>query len=299
MSGRWRALAPGKVNLCLIVGPLRPDGRHELVSLIEPVSLADELLLEPAPEASEDQVVCPGVAGTNLAAAALTAWRRASGWEGAAVRLTIAKHVPVAAGMGGGSGDAAAALRLAARAAGRPGDPALADIAAELGADVPGQLRPGPALVGGAGEEVEAVPAPAGHGWAVVPVGKPLSTASVYAEADRRGLVRDASELPRWRARLTDWLQGARELDPELMVNDLQDAARALCPEIDGALADVRAAGAAHALVSGSGPTVLGLFAGPDAAVAAEAAARELHARWPAAVAATPVDGRFAAEVEA
>lgn len=215
------------------------------------------------------------------------------------MRLTIAKRVPVAAGMGGGSGDAAAALRLAARAAGRPGDPSLAGIAPELGSDVPGQLRPGPALVGGAGERVEAVPAPAEHAWAVVPVGRPLATASVYAEADRLGLVREAGELPHWRARLEKWLAGPRELDPALMVNDLQDAARALCPEIDAALGDVRAAGAGHALVSGSGPTVLGLFTGADAAASAEAAGRELRQRWPAAVAAMPVDERFATEVPA
>ena len=127
-------------------------------------------------------------------------------------------------------------------------------------------------------------------------MGRPLATAAVYAEADRLGLVREAGELARWRARLEGWLGGTRELDPGLMVNDLQDAARALCPEIDAALADVRAAGAGHALVSGSGPTVLGLFTGADAAAAAEAAAGELRARWPAAVAATPVDERFAAE---
>jgi len=149
-----RALAPGKTNLCLFLGPTRADGLHELVSVIEPLSLADELTLEPLPggapvaaapgagdmgcAAGEDEVVCAGVEGPNLAGAALAAFRAASGWEGPPLRLTIAKRVPVAAGMGGGSGDAAAALRLAAHAAGRPADdPLLARLAPQLGADVP------------------------------------------------------------------------------------------------------------------------------------------------------------------
>src|SRR5687767_8265130 len=114
---RLRCLAPGKVNLCLFIGRPRADGYHPLVSLVQPVSLADELELGPA-AGSEDEIVCPGVAGENLAARALDRFRSATGWDGAPVRITIAKHVPVMAGMGGGSADAAAALRLAAAAAG-------------------------------------------------------------------------------------------------------------------------------------------------------------------------------------
>ncbi len=146
-------LAPGKVNLCLFVGEPRADGYHPLVSVFQAVSLADEVRLERS-AGPEDEVVCPGVEGPNLAGAALAAYRRASGWDGPPVRLTIRKRVPVAAGMGGGSGDAAAALRLAAHAAGRPGDPLLAELAPELVADVPSQLAPGRALVTGIGENV-------------------------------------------------------------------------------------------------------------------------------------------------
>ena len=114
---RLRCLAPGKVNLCLFIGRPRPDGYHPLVSLVQPVSLADELELEPA-AGDADEVVCPGVDGENLAAVALARFRAATGWDGPPVRITIAKRVPVAAGMGGGSADAAAALRLAAAASG-------------------------------------------------------------------------------------------------------------------------------------------------------------------------------------
>jgi hypothetical protein len=113
-----RERAPGKVNLSLFIGPTRAsDGRHELVSVMQSVTLADDHTLEPAPDgAGADEVVCPGVDGDNLALDALRAFRAATGWDAPPQRLTIAKRVPVAAGMGGGSGDAAAALRLAARA---------------------------------------------------------------------------------------------------------------------------------------------------------------------------------------
>ena len=211
------ALAPGKTNLCLFLGGTRADGLHELVSVIEPLSLADELTLEPLPggadvatavgagdmgcAAGEDEVVCAGVEGPNLAGEALAAYRAASGWDGPPLRLTIVKRVPVAAGMGGGSGDAAAALRLAAHAAGRPDDPLLAQLAPRLGADVPSQLAPGPVLVGGAGEEVRPLPPLPPHGVLVLP--------SPHALADARRVprgrpARAGAQRPR------SWPSGAR-----------------------------------------------------------------------------------------
>lgn len=303
-----RALAPGKTNLCLLLGETRADGLHELVSVIEPLSLADELTLEPlsggalvaaAPgtgdmgcESGADEVVCAGVDGSNLAGEALAAYRAASGWDGPPVRLTIAKRVPVAAGMGGGSGDAAAAMRLAAHAAGRLDDPLIAQLAPRLGADVPSQIAPGPVLVGGAGEEVRALaPLPA-HGVLVLPSPHALATPDVFREADRLGLPRPAEELAQRRAAVEAALARGELPEP---VNDLEPAARSLCPWIDGALAAARGAGAGHALVSGSGPTVVGLFAGPDGPAAAEAAAAVLAGRFPGATGARPVDAAFAA----
>ena len=147
------ALAPGKVNLSLYVGAPREDGLHPLKSVVQSVSLADELTLEPIP-GEHDEVVCQGVDGPNLAAAALKAFREATGWDGPAQRLTIRKRVPVAAGMGGGSGDAAAALRLAAHAAGGADPALLMRLAAGLGADVSSQVVPGRTLMTGAGEHV-------------------------------------------------------------------------------------------------------------------------------------------------
>ena len=102
--------APAKLNLCLYLGPRRDDGLHELCSLFEPLALAD--LIEVS-EAERDEVICPGVEGENLAARALAALRE-RGWERPPLRVEIEKRVPVAAGLGGGSADAAAVLRLAA-----------------------------------------------------------------------------------------------------------------------------------------------------------------------------------------
>jgi 4-diphosphocytidyl-2-C-methyl-D-erythritol kinase len=332
------ALAPGKTNLCLFLGGTRADGLHELVSVIEPLSLADELTLEPLPggalvaaapgggdmgcAAGEDEVVCAGVEGPNLAGAALAAFRAASGWEGPPLRLTIAKRVPVAAGMGGGSGDAAAALRLVAHAAGRrAGDPLLAQLAPRLGADVPSQVAPGPVLVGGAGEDVRPLPPLPPHGVLVLPSPHALATPDVFREADRLGLGRSDGELAERRAALLAAVAGASAaaasptagprpplpatgaalahprppLPLDLLVNDLEPAARSLCPSIGDALAAARDAGADRALVSGSGPTVVGLFAGTGGPAAAEAAARALRARFPGAAGAHPVDAAFAA----
>jgi 4-diphosphocytidyl-2-C-methyl-D-erythritol kinase len=278
-----RALAPGKVNLSLFVGAPRADGLHPLASVVQAVSLADELTLGPAaPGATEDEVLCPGIEGPNLAGAALAAFRAATGWDAPPQRLEIVKRVPVAAGMGGGSGDAAAALRLAAEAAGRGDDDELLhELAVGLGADVPGQVRPGRVMMLGAGERVVRLPAPAPFGLAIVPLDAALSTPDVYREFDRLGSTRAPDELDA----LAERMRGGA-LPGELVVNDLQDAARALCPAIDPALEAVRATGAAHALVSGSGPTVFGLY--PDRATA-EAAAARLRTAYPRATAAEPV----------
>jgi 4-diphosphocytidyl-2-C-methyl-D-erythritol kinase len=260
--------APAKLNLCLHLGRAREDGLHELCSLFEPLALADLIEVSPA---GRDEVICPGVEGENLAAKALAGLRE-RGWEHEPLRVEIGKRVPVAAGLGGGSGDAAAVLRLAA---GEVAD--LPELAAELGADVPSQLRPALALVRGAGEHVSPLPEPAEHAVVLLPGGGGLSTAAVFAEADRLGLGRSDAELEELAARLRQVAgAGASPLDyPDLLVNDLAPAALSLRPDIGEALEALRAAGAPEAILSGSGPTAVGLF--PDLA-AARAAAESLDA---------------------
>jgi 4-diphosphocytidyl-2-C-methyl-D-erythritol kinase len=271
---KLRCLAPGKVNLSLYVGAPRADGLHPLVSVVQPVSLADELTLEPAP-GEADEVVCPGVEGPNLALTALARFREATGWDAPPQRLTIVKRVPVAAGMGGGSGDAAGALRLAAHAAGVHDRELLLRIAAPLGGDVPSQVEPGRTLMCGAGERVRPLPGRASLPLVILPSEHALSTPAVYRAFDELGVARGEDELARLEA-------GAERLPVH---NDLQDAARSLCPSIDDALAALEATGARHVLVSGSGPTVFGLY--PDLE-AAQAAAREVGG-----IAAEPVEPSF------
>jgi 4-diphosphocytidyl-2-C-methyl-D-erythritol kinase len=280
---RLTARAPGKVNLCLFLGPVRPDGRHELVSVFESVSLADVLTVEVS---DRDEVVCAGVDAPNIVGQALNGLR-ARGWNAPPVRVVIDKQIPVAGGMGGGSADAAAVLRVAPRLARVHAD-FIAEIAASLGADVPSQLRPGLSLGTGAGDVIQALDPLAPHAFAIVPQAFGLSTADVYREADRLGLPRDASDLA---ARARRIRAGA----PIAHVNDLEPAAVSLRPQIGAALEAVRDTGADHAMVSGSGPTVFGLYQGADAAHRAEAAAIRLSDQYPGATSAAPVREEFAA----
>jgi 4-diphosphocytidyl-2-C-methyl-D-erythritol kinase len=299
-----RSLAPAKINLGLFLGPTRPgDGKHELVTVMQSISLADELTLEWTPVgATRDEIVCPEVPGSpaeNLATAALRAFRAATGWDGPPLRLSIVKRIPVAAGLGGGSADAAAALRLARHASGLGGDDELLrELGAALGADVPAQIAPGRWLAAGAGERLEALPDPnpASFGLLVVPAAAELSTTEVYGEADRLGLGRSPEALESARSALRRALELSAPIPAagELLENDLERAAISLCPEIAATLEQVREAGADLALVSGSGPTVVGLFPHSNGLGRAERAAAGLAGRIPAPICATPVDAAFA-----
>jgi 4-diphosphocytidyl-2-C-methyl-D-erythritol kinase len=303
---RLRALAPAKINLGLFVGLRRGDGRHELVSVMQSISLADELTLEPASAgAGGDEIVCPGApeldGERNLAARALGAFRAHTGWDPGPLRLTIAKRVPVAAGLGGGSGDAAAALRLAAHASGLRDAALLRRIAVTLGADVPAQVSPGRWLACGAGERLRVLPPPEKpFGVLVLALAEGLSTGAVYAQADRAGGARGSGELGELARRMLAALSGGAQLPPpELLHNDLQAAAVSLCPAIGRALEQAREAGADAALVSGSGPTVLGLFEGDEGLARAQAAAKLLRGRTPAPLPARPVGAELASVLPA
>jgi 4-diphosphocytidyl-2-C-methyl-D-erythritol kinase len=286
---RLIARAPGKVNLCLFLGPVRAsDGRHELVTVYESVSLADTVVVESAAAGpGADEIVCAGVDGLNIVAQTLDGLR-ARGWDGPPVRVQIDKRIPVAGGMAGGSADAAAVLRLAPLLA--PVAAGVAEaVAVSLGADVPSQLAPGVSIGTGAGEVLEPVSEPlAPHAFAIVPQPYGLSTADVYREADRLGLGRSEPDL-------ADRLRTLRAGGERPLINDLEPAALSLRPEIGRALEAVLAAGAAHAMVSGSGPTVFGVWWGADAAARAVAAVAGLAERYPGTTAATPVSEEFGA----
>jgi 4-diphosphocytidyl-2-C-methyl-D-erythritol kinase len=248
-----------KLNLVLQVGRPRADGLHPLCSIFASLALADDLYAEPAGSGADD-VDCPGVEGPNLAAAALAAFReRVPALPPVALR--IAKRIPVAAGLGGGSADAAAALRAANRLAGGVlNADALRAIAADLGSDVPSQVEPRHALVQGVGELIEPLTLPA-LVVLLAPQRRGLSAAAAYAELDRMG---------GGRAELSPGGVRAAAADPAgALDNDLQPAVLALRPELDAVLDQLRAGGALAVLVSGSGPTCFGLFADRSAAQAA------------------------------
>jgi 4-diphosphocytidyl-2-C-methyl-D-erythritol kinase len=272
--------APAKLNLCLFVGARRADGLHELRSLFCPLLLSDRIEVDDA-AGEADEVICDVVDGPNLVGVALEAMR-ARGWRAPAVRVEIEKRIPVAAGLGGGSADAAAVLRLAG---GDVGD--LRGLAAGLGADVPSQLDPAFAMVSGAGEVIDRLPSPGEFGVVMIPDDDGLSTADVYAQADALGLGRSAEELERLGRRLREAAgDGASPLDyAELLENDLEQAAVSLRPAVAEALAALDEVGAARTLVTGSGPTAVGLF---DDLLAADEAALALPPRYANAIVSAP-----------
>ena len=262
-----RERAPAKVNLVLQVGDVRPDGLHELCSLFATLDLVDELTIAPRSDGATDQVSCAGVSGPNLAERALAELRAELDGALGPIAVTIDKHIPVAAGLGGGSADAAAVLRAANRIAGTPLDAdGLRAVGARIGADVPSQVDPRHALVTGAGERVDPLGLP--PMWLVLlPQAEGLSTAAVYRAADRIRSTRASLEPHRLRA-----LTGAPLPDlAAALENDLEPAALALRPELAEALGSLRDAGALAARVTGSGPTTFGVFA--DEGSAREAAA--------------------------
>jgi 4-diphosphocytidyl-2-C-methyl-D-erythritol kinase len=265
--------AYAKANLVLRVGPPREDGLHPLCSLFASLELADELTVE---ECDRDEVDCRGVEGVNLASRALDAIREAAPGRIPPLRVTIDKRVPVAAGLGGGSADAAAVLRAANGLAGGPLDlDELRVIAARLGSDVPSQVEPRHALVTGVGDEVHPVGLP-DAALVLVPAEEGLGTADAYAELDRLGAWTERLDHERLLALASQPLPRLAEA----VENDLQRPVLSLRPELETTLTELLDRGALAAALTGSGPTVFGLFATEaDARTAAEGMARAVVTR--------------------
>ncbi|MFJ7149624.1 4-(cytidine 5'-diphospho)-2-C-methyl-D-erythritol kinase [Streptomyces sp. NPDC100445] len=250
---------PAKVNVQLAVGAARPDGFHDLANVFLAVGLYDEVTVAPADEL---RVTCAGPdAGqvpldrTNLAARAALALAGRRGIE-PAVHLHIAKDIPVAGGMAGGSADGAGALLACDALWGTGASRAeLLEICAELGSDVPFSLVGGAALGVGRGERLTELETGGTFHWVFAMAGRGLSTPAVFREFDRLAHGRD---IPAPVAS-PDLLRALADGDPEALAaavsNDLQPAALSLFPELADTLDTGRAAGALTALVSGSGPT--------------------------------------------
>jgi 4-diphosphocytidyl-2-C-methyl-D-erythritol kinase len=253
------ARAHAKINLALVVGGRRDDGKHEVATVLQRIDLYDTISVDP-----DGALVVQGFAEDTVVRVALELLARAAGCE-PRWRVLIEKRIPVAAGLGGGSSDAATALSLANALLERPLAPAeLHEIAAHVGADVPFFLGPATQLARGDGTELEAVSLPTAYSIVlVVPAGEvKASTATVYAEFDsRRGDVGFDERV----AALTSSLAAVRSVRDlaELPRNDLASSPLA---------AELEAAGAFRADVSGAGPAVYGLFEEHGAAVQAAAA---------------------------
>jgi 4-diphosphocytidyl-2-C-methyl-D-erythritol kinase len=265
---------PAKVNVQLAVGAARPDGFHDLANVFLAVGLYDEVTVTPADEL---RVTCEGpdaaqvpLDRTNLAARAALALAARRGLE-PAVHLHIAKDIPVAGGMAGGSADGAGAL-LACDALWGTGASRteLLDICAELGSDVPFSLVGGAALGVGRGERLTALEVGGTFHWVFAMAERGLSTPAVFREFDRLAEGRDIPEPVASPALLEALAKGDPDALAAAVSNDLQPAALSLFPELAGTLDAGRAAGALTALVSGSGPTTA--FLARDAGTAEKVA---------------------------
>ncbi len=285
---------PAKVNVQLAVGAARPDGFHDLANVFLAVSLFDEVT---ATAADELTVTCAGPDAdqvprdrTNLAARAAEVLAARAGIA-PAVHLHIAKNIPVAGGMAGGSADGAAAL-LACDTLWGLGTPRaeLLDICAELGSDVPFSLVGGAALGTGRGELLTPMDAGAFH-WVFAVADGGLSTPAVFREFDRLTAGTRIPEPEASPALLAALASGDPDALAPALANGLQAAALSLRPALAATLAAGTEAGALAALVSGSGPTTAFLVRDEEAAAKVAAALEASGTCRATRVASSPAPG--------
>jgi 4-diphosphocytidyl-2-C-methyl-D-erythritol kinase len=273
-----RARAFAKINLGLAVGPKRPDGKHEIATILQRVDLHDDLDVE---RADAPGSVVEGFVEDTIVRRALELLDDRTG-SGSGWRVRIDKRIPVAAGLGGGSSDAAAALRSANELAQAPlVDTELVEIAAQVGSDVPFFVTPGSKLATGDGTDLERIVLPYDY-WVVLVLPRDQrkeSTAAVYLSVDPAL----GSNFDGRRRALFGALRGLESSLQlaELPRNDLATAASA--PTV----AELTALGAFRADLSGAGPTVYGLFEAEEDARQAERTLRRVGETWLA----SPVDG--------
>ena len=262
-----RAPAPAKINLALVVGPVRDDGKHEVLTVLQRIDLVDRIQVDPATELRidgfrEDTLVRRALEGLAAAAGVEPRWR-----------VRIEKAIPVAAGLGGGSSDAATALRLANETLNGPLPPSeLHRLAAGIGADVPFFLAQGPQLGSGDGSDLQPLDLPQDF-WVVVLLPHDTvknSTADVYAAFDRRDGARG------WDERRQALLDGLARIQRPLDLAALPPNDLASSPLVD----EIRATGAFRADVSGAGPALYGLYLDRHEADAAKRALGRFGQIW-------------------
>jgi 4-diphosphocytidyl-2-C-methyl-D-erythritol kinase len=320
--------APAKINLQLAVGPRRADGYHDLVTVFHAVSLFDDVTVAaldgPGPErvlASGEGAGAVPAGGDNLALKAAAALARAAGLArdpGHPIEITIRKRIPVAAGLAGGSADAAAALVACNELWGTGlSNEQLSEIAAEVGSDVAFALLGGTAVGQGRGERLTPALASGEYHWVLAIADGQLSTPEVYATLDRLRAAREPSAGeagagdpgagepgPGPGPALDHALMGAlRSGEPaavgRALSNDMQPAALSLFPALRKTLAVGRELGALGAIVAGSGPTCVFLAADAERAVDLAVSLSGAGVCRAVARAAGPVPGASVIESEA
>ena len=264
-----RAPAAAKINLALVVGPTRDDGKHEVLTVLQRIDMVDRIEIEEATELRVD-----GFKDDTLVRTALERLAAAAGVEPEPRwRVKIEKHIPLAAGLGGGSSDAATALRLANSSLARPLPAAdLHALAAGIGADVPFFLEHGPQIGSGDGSDLEPLELPQDF-WVVVLLPRDTvksSTADVYGAFDARN---GAAEWEERRRALLDALAEVKTPSDlaALPPNDLASSPLA---------AEIRVTGAFRADVSGAGPALYGLYLDRREADAAKRSLRRFGQTW-------------------
>lgn len=269
---RVEVAAPAKLNLALLIGPRRPDGFHEIASLMVPVTLADLVTVESTPGEGLD-VVCDVAPGADNLAAAVVCELERRLERSLEARIRITKRVPVGAGLGGGSSDAAATLVACERLFDLDLSARLRhEVAAAVGSDVPFFLRTGAQFATGRGQVLREVSLPALHLVVAVP-DVSLSTAAVYGWRDDDVSVTLPEFAPRSR-RLSLAAQTAAAVADvaALVTNDLEASVVARVPAVAEVLGRLREAGARAAAMTGSGSAVFGLFASRARALKARGA---------------------------
>jgi 4-diphosphocytidyl-2-C-methyl-D-erythritol kinase len=264
--------APAKLNLALLVGPVRPDGFHEIGSLMLPITLADRVVVERTPGKAL-AVVCDVAPGEKNLAAKLVRELERKLDRALEVRVTIAKHIPPGGGLGGGSSDAAAALQAIERLFDLDLSTKVRyEVAMAVGSDVPFFLWPGPQLAMGRGQVLKDVVLPSLNAVIVMPdLG--LSTAAVYKWRDEDAEMTLKDFAPRVRA-LSAKVQAARSAADvaALVHNDLEASVTSRRPAVAEARDRLLELGARAAAMTGSGAAVFGLFASSEEAGKARAA---------------------------
>jgi len=280
-SGTQREFAPAKINLFLHVGPIGADGYHPICSLMAFTDIGDELGLDSA-DRMELKLEGPFGGGLdpddrNLVVRARDALLAAAGRQRDPFRLTLDKRLPISAGLGGGSADAAATMRLVRRVAGLDlSDEVLGKIARSLGSDVPACLRGRPVIARGRGDQLSPAPDLPDLHLTLVNPGVPSPTGEVYRAYDSAPRVADAPVLPKTFATAAEaaaFLRGCR--------NDLEGPSVRLQPRIGDALAALAAqAQTLLARMSGSGATCFALCANDGEARSLTAKMARLHPEW-------------------